>query len=194
MSRDAAFSLLRTVFDALEPATSGFFFCTACIPQAPGSRSTKAHSVATGIEEVLKAAGKKWYALSPGWRDKRKQHVDFFLNPCEQERYDFGWFTVEELRQWARDEGPVLLDKTLRDFQRTQEGFELMQQVQNQLKQHGIRTRNNSKLVWMDADKTVKGIFLHVYYEDEDKLSDGTYAIDELLARFPVKAAEVVQG
>ncbi len=149
---------------------------------------------ATGIEEVLKAAGKKWFALSPGWRDKRKQHVDFFLNPHDQQLYDFGWFTVDELRQWARDEGPVLLDKDLREFESTQEGFELVQQILNQLKQHGIRTRNNPKLAWMDADKTVKGIFLHVYYEDEAKLADGTYAIDELLQRFPVKTAEAVQG
>ena len=149
---------------------------------------------ATGIEEVLKAAGKKWHALSPGWRDKRKQHVDFFLNPCEQQRYDFGWFTVEELRQWARDEGPVLLDKSLRDFERTEEGYALLHNVSEQLRQHGIRLRNNSKLAWMDADKTVRGVFLHVYYEDEAKLADGTYAIDELLQRFPAKAAEAVQG
>lgn len=63
----------------------------------------------TGVEALLKEAGLSWYALSPAWTDSDKTQVKFFLNPCEQKRHDFGWFSVEELRAWARGEGPVML-------------------------------------------------------------------------------------
>lgn len=74
---------------------------------------------ATGIEEILTAAGKRWYALTPGWKLKstrlgevQTEHpVMFFLNPCEQQKYDSGWFTVEQLKEWAKDEGPVVKKK-----------------------------------------------------------------------------------
>ena len=63
---------------------------------------------ATGIEQLLKDAGKRFYALSPRWADDTKQDVRFWLNPAEQHTYKSGWFTVEELKQWAKDEGPIL--------------------------------------------------------------------------------------
>jgi hypothetical protein len=69
----------------------------------------------TKIESVLKEAGKKWFALSPKFikeEDKKgrntKYDVVFWLNPQRQDINDFGWYTVEELQQWAKDEGPVL--------------------------------------------------------------------------------------
>ena len=63
---------------------------------------------ATGIEQLLKDAGKRFYALSPRWADDTKQDVRFWLNPAEQHAYKSGWFTVEELKQWSKDEGPIL--------------------------------------------------------------------------------------
>jgi len=63
---------------------------------------------ATGIEERLRAAGRGWFALHPLWTDASKQTVKFWLNPVEQHRYNAGYYTVEELDQWARDEGPVM--------------------------------------------------------------------------------------
>jgi len=71
-----------------------------------------ATSKATGIESRLEAAGLRWFALSPRLANeeeaKRTEHkVVFWLNPRDQSDNNFGWFTVEELDQWAAGEGPV---------------------------------------------------------------------------------------
>jgi hypothetical protein len=75
---------------------------------------------ATGIREKLAAAGKRFYALSPGWplkstsrgEVKTSHPIMYFLNPQDQKNYDHGWFTVEELEAWAKDEGPVVKQHT----------------------------------------------------------------------------------
>jgi len=59
----------------------------------------------------LKSAGRSWFALRAAWiRDKSasKHPVWFWLNPQEQDRYEAGWFTVEDLLQWTENKGPVL--------------------------------------------------------------------------------------
>jgi hypothetical protein len=61
----------------------------------------------TGIEKRLKAAGKKYFALSPRWKDKEKTELQFWLNPMEQRHNNYGWFTVSELDQWIRETGPI---------------------------------------------------------------------------------------
>jgi hypothetical protein len=60
---------------------------------------------ATGIEKLLAAAGKRYYALSPRRRDDGS--LWYWLNPCEQHKTNYGWFTLEQLQQWAKDEGPI---------------------------------------------------------------------------------------
>lgn len=65
----------------------------------------------TGIKKILKEAGKGFYALSPRWKDEGKTEVIFWLNPYEQNVHNFGWFTVDELKQWANNEGPVMKKK-----------------------------------------------------------------------------------
>ena len=70
----------------------------------------------TGIEDQLKEAGLRYYALKPAWKTELKrtsledtEHpVVFFLNPHEQKQYAAGWFTVEQLQEWIRGEGPVI--------------------------------------------------------------------------------------
>lgn len=56
-----------------------------------------------------------YHALRPRMIDKdemtkrkTKHPVIFFLNPFAQERYNHGWFTVEDLEQWIAGTGPVL--------------------------------------------------------------------------------------
>lgn len=44
----------------------------------------------TGIHKILEKAGKKYYALSPRWKDGNKKEVIFWLNPCEQHLYNAG--------------------------------------------------------------------------------------------------------
>lgn len=62
----------------------------------------------TGIEKILAEAGRKYYALSPRWADAEKKEVKFWLNPQEQDRYEYGWYSVDELKQWAKGEGPIM--------------------------------------------------------------------------------------
>ena len=66
--------------------------------------------LSTGIEEYLAKHNKKYYALEPKLEDKGDGRVEltFFLNPKEQSRYNFGWFTLEELKEWGEDRGPVI--------------------------------------------------------------------------------------
>jgi hypothetical protein len=73
-----------------------------------------AASEATGIEKKLKAAGKNWYALSPSWLSTARKSVHkvmYWLNPMEQDKNNYGWFTVEDLELWAKNEGPIPMSK-----------------------------------------------------------------------------------
>jgi len=52
-----------------------------------------------------------YYALSPAWlQDKSKSAhpVHYWLNPREQKKNYYGWYTVEELEQWMEGKGPVI--------------------------------------------------------------------------------------
>lgn len=69
---------------------------------------------ATGIKQRLREAGKQYFALSPRFIDEGKQQerktvhpVIYWLNPCDQDRNNHGWFTVEELDEWIEGKGPV---------------------------------------------------------------------------------------
>ena len=68
---------------------------------------------ATGIKTRLAAAGKKFYALSPRWINKEKENTEtaydiiYWLNPMEQQQNNYGWYTVEQLEQWANNQGPI---------------------------------------------------------------------------------------
>jgi len=68
---------------------------------------------ATGIEERLKKAERRYFACSPRWcsegdHERTKHPVIFWLNPQEQNKNNSGWFTVEDLDKWIAGEGPVL--------------------------------------------------------------------------------------
>jgi hypothetical protein len=65
-------------------------------------------SEATGIHEHLREHGKQWFSLRADWADKEETSLRFWLNPFDQENNNFGWFTVEELKQWAKGEGPIV--------------------------------------------------------------------------------------
>ena len=65
----------------------------------------------TGIKELLAKSNKSFYALSPQWTDESRTTVRFWLNPMDQRNNNYGWYTVEELQAWARDEGPIPMAK-----------------------------------------------------------------------------------
>lgn len=62
----------------------------------------------TGIEKILKDAGKRYFALSPRWKDESKTELKFWLNPMEQNCYNSGWFTLDELKEWVNNKGPIM--------------------------------------------------------------------------------------
>jgi len=66
----------------------------------------------SGIEKILRDAGKEYFALSP--RKMSDGSFKFWLNPDNQRDYDSNWFTLEELKLWAQDKGPVILKKKRR--------------------------------------------------------------------------------
>jgi len=63
---------------------------------------------ATGVEKLLRKAGKQWFFL--GKPQLIQGELRVWLNPEEQHRHNAGWFTPDELRQWAKDKGPVVKD------------------------------------------------------------------------------------
>jgi hypothetical protein len=65
---------------------------------------------ATHIEDLLKSAGKRYYALSP--RRQEDGSIKFWLNPQEQQANNFGWFTLQDLTDWAKGTGPIPITKT----------------------------------------------------------------------------------
>ena len=60
----------------------------------------------TKIVEILKKANKEYYALEPRFFDGV---LKFWLNPKEQSKYNYGWFTVDELLLWTKNEGPIMM-------------------------------------------------------------------------------------
>lgn len=69
----------------------------------------------TKIAKKLEKAGLRYYALAPQWTNyfkkpkfQSKYSVIFFLNPQQQDKYNSGWFTVEDLLQWIKGTGPVV--------------------------------------------------------------------------------------
>lgn len=64
----------------------------------------------TGIIEEVRAAKKGFYSLSQGMVNDAGV-LRIWLNPQEQHLYNYGWYTVEELRQWTKNEGPIMKRK-----------------------------------------------------------------------------------
>lgn len=60
----------------------------------------------SGIRELLDKAGKRYFALSRAHYDK-DGNLSFWLNPMEQDRNNFGYFTLDQLKEWADGKGPI---------------------------------------------------------------------------------------
>jgi hypothetical protein len=69
----------------------------------------KKDAEATGIEERLTKAGLKWFALSPS--RQKDGSVAFWLNPCEQDKYEACWATVMDLEDWILGTGKIVKNK-----------------------------------------------------------------------------------
>ena len=61
--------------------------------------------VKSKIRETLEKAGKKYFALSP--KRAKDGTIEFWLNPYDQDKNNFGWFKLDDLRAWAKNEGRI---------------------------------------------------------------------------------------
>lgn len=106
-------------------ANAGLVLCIASeisedIKQKMSDADTDRHNLlraaeATGIKEKVKNAGKKFHALSPKWKDDKKKEVIFWLNPQEQNKNNFGWYSVQDLEDWCEDKGPIPMTQEQRE-------------------------------------------------------------------------------
>ena len=81
----------------------------------------------TKVFKKLDKAGRRFYACTPEQvqfeshvsdTDHRKisdvqkrsklKDIMFFLNPMQQDIYEHGWFSVEELEMWCQNKGPII--------------------------------------------------------------------------------------
>jgi hypothetical protein len=61
----------------------------------------------TGIKEKLEAVGKRYFALSP--QRAKDGSLQFFLNPCDQDKCFWGWVTLKDLEDWIQNKGKIIL-------------------------------------------------------------------------------------
>ena len=61
----------------------------------------------SGIEERLREAGRRYFALQPKWVDDEESSMRLWLNPMEQRENNAGWFTLGDLEAWIEGSGPV---------------------------------------------------------------------------------------
>lgn len=61
---------------------------------------------ASGIHAKLEKAGKRFFYCRPSRSIDGK--VRFWLNPCDQRNYNYGYYTLEDLRKWCDNKGPVV--------------------------------------------------------------------------------------
>ena len=62
---------------------------------------------ATGIEERLKDAGCRYFALSPRWKDEAKGEIIYWLNPYDQDKNNCGWMELSDLEDWIKGTGKI---------------------------------------------------------------------------------------
>jgi hypothetical protein len=61
----------------------------------------------TGIRQLLKNNGKRYFALSRPHHRESDGKLVLWLNPMEQGDNNFGWFTIDDLREWADGKGKI---------------------------------------------------------------------------------------
>jgi len=139
---------------------------------------------ATGLIGQLEAAGCTYRTLTPAWFDDAKDEVIFYLDTNQPKLFNTGWFSLEELQQWAAGSGPVVRDIWLE--QRVQ--WRLIGDWQSRLFQglaaFGAEPRYGVQLVWMDERKLIPGIRYRATRETEDIMPSGNYEFLPLMARY----------
>ena len=58
--------------------------------------------------DMVRSAGLKYHALSPRWKNEKKEEVMFWLNPWDQQNNYFGYVTVGDLKDWTKGKGIIV--------------------------------------------------------------------------------------
>ena len=61
------------------------------------------------VKLALQDQGKEWHSLER-WQ-WMEGGIKFWLNPNEQDLYNSGWFSIDELIAWSHDLGPVMIEE-----------------------------------------------------------------------------------
>ena len=61
------------------------------------------------VKTTLQDQGKDWYSLER-WQWMEGE-IKFWLNPNDQDLYNTGWFSIDELIAWTNDIGPVMIEE-----------------------------------------------------------------------------------
>ena len=65
------------------------------------------------VKLALHDQGKEWHSLERWqWMDGG---IKFWLNPNEQDLYNSGWFSIDDLIAWSHDTGPVMIEEMVED-------------------------------------------------------------------------------
>lgn len=62
----------------------------------------------SGITKELKSAKKEFHELRPEWKNPATKEFWFWLMPVDQVKYNHGRFTLEELKEWTKEKGPII--------------------------------------------------------------------------------------
>ena len=61
------------------------------------------------VKAALRDQQKDWHSLER-WQWMEGE-IRFWLNPVEQDIYNAGWFSIDDLIAWTHDHGPVLIEE-----------------------------------------------------------------------------------
>ena len=67
------------------------------------------------VKLALQDQGKEWHSLER-WQ-WMEGGIKFWLNPNEQDLYNSGWFSIDDLIAWSHDIGPVMIEELDEDDQ-----------------------------------------------------------------------------
>lgn len=62
--------------------------------------------IESGITFRLRQAHRDWFALSP--HRANDGGLEFWVNPIEQDRYNWGWFKMQDLEDWVKGRGKIV--------------------------------------------------------------------------------------
>lgn len=193
--RDVALGNAFTRATGWHPKASGLVFVKAsAVPPELAERALaedrsnlrlRQAAAKLNLEPELRQAGCRWFALSPRWADETEQSLVFWLNPYEQQDHHAGWFTPEDLRQWAKGYGPVMIDKPLRALAKTQ--APVLEQLGRNIRKAGYRSPNLT-VVWDDPNKKTFAIRVTHYGSPtpgQPQIDEGIVPLATLQTQFP---------